>query len=60
MLHEYLGTIVVLLILTAVLAAAAFSVIRDRRKGKHGCGCGGCQGCTMRGECHKNNRRQIP
>ena len=46
------GTVLVLLILLAVIAGAVVSVVRDRRSGKSGCGCG-CQSCAMRGECHK-------
>jgi hypothetical protein len=51
-LQTHWGTIVVLLILLAVIAAAIGSVIHDRRSGASGCG---CQGCAMRGKCHKNS-----
>ncbi|MBP0975103.1 MAG: FeoB-associated Cys-rich membrane protein [Oscillospiraceae bacterium] len=50
-LHDHLGTLAVLLILLAVIAAAIGSVVRDHWKG---CACCGCEGCAMRGKCHKN------
>lgn len=43
--------------LIAALVAAAFIAIvavaiRNRKKGKSSCACGGCQGCAMQGSCH--------
>lgn len=43
-----LGTLIVLLILIAVVAAIVFKIVKDRRTGKHICGgdCSKCHGCT--------------
>ena len=52
------GTILVLCVLLAVVAAIMYTMRRDRRQGKNGCGvkcgCGGsCSGCTgCGGSCH--------
>ena len=50
-LRENLGTIAVLLVLAAVLAAIIRYLIREKRSGKSTCG-GGCQHCAMFGQCH--------
>ena len=49
---ENKATIIVLAILIAVLTFAAFSILRDRKKGKGGCSCG-CAGCVWKDQCHK-------
>ena len=50
---ENIGSIAVLLVLTAVVGLAAFKLIRDKRKGKSSCSCGSsCAGCPMSGKCH--------
>ncbi len=47
-----IGTIVVVLIVTAVIALAIWSIRRDKKKGAScSCGCG-CEGCAMAGQCH--------
>ncbi len=50
-----LGTLVVLLVLTGIVAAIVWSMIRDKRAGKSSCGgnCAGCSGCSMSGKCHQ-------
>ncbi len=51
-LTDNLGTIVVSLILTAIVAAIVVSMIRDKKKGKSSCGCD-CAHCGCCGSCHK-------
>ncbi|MGN0162350.1 MAG: FeoB-associated Cys-rich membrane protein [Candidatus Ornithomonoglobus sp.] len=43
-----LGTLVVLLILTATVGAIAFKLIKDKKAGRHICGgdCSKCHGCA--------------
>ncbi len=44
-------------IILAVIAAAVFfavrSLVRQRKRGGCGCGCSGCSGCPMNGNCSK-------
>lgn len=50
-----LGTLAVLLVLVAVIAAIVRTLHRDRGMGKNSCGakCGkGCAGCSGCGGCH--------
>ncbi len=51
-LTENLGTIVISLILLAAVAAIILSMIRDKKKGRSSCGCGG--DCAHCGACHKH------
>ncbi len=51
-LQTNIGTICVLLVVILAIVFAIAAVIRDRRNGSSGCGCG-CQGCAMRDSCHK-------
>ncbi len=46
-------TILVGALVAAVVAAVAVSMIRNKKKGKHACACGGCSGCSMQGVCHQ-------
>ena len=48
---ENLGSIVVVLVLTAIVSAIIVHMIRQKRSGKGGCGCG-CDGCANSGYCH--------
>lgn len=46
-----------ILVVSAVLLLAVLvtiHVIRNKKKGKTSCGCN-CQGCAMRGSCHKKH-----
>ncbi len=52
-LRENAGTIAVMLVLFAVIAAIIRYLIREKRSGK-GC-CGNCQGCAMHGNCSAQN-----
>ena len=53
-LRENAGTIAVLLVLLAVIAAIIRYLIREKRSGKGCCG-GQCQGCAMHGNCSTQN-----
>lgn len=54
-----LSTILVASVVALILAAIAASAIRNRKKGRHGCACGGgCAGCSMNGACHRANDPQ--
>lgn len=46
---SHMGDIVVLAVLGVTVAAVVFSMVRDKKKGKH---CGSCSGCAMAGCCH--------
>lgn len=45
-------TLVVLAVVAAVVALAAISLLRDKKKGKSSCG-GNCSACALGGTCHK-------
>lgn len=44
-------TIITVILLAAALVGASVSIIKNKRSGQSGCGCG-CSGCAMRDECH--------
>lgn len=44
------GTILVLLVLAAIVAAVLCGMRRNKKAGKSACGCG-CSSCPMSGEC---------
>ena len=46
-----IGNIIVILIVTAVIILSVRSIIKDKKAGKGGCGCG-CKNCAMSGKCH--------
>ncbi len=48
---ENLATIIICTILTAIVEAIIFSLVRNKKKGKSSCGCG-CSTCPMNGTCH--------
>ena len=54
-LQTNMGTLVVVLVLAIALGAIVRKVLRDKRAGRHACGCdcGSCSGCAMQGQCHK-------
>lgn len=49
------GTILVLAILAAVVAAIIIGMVRSKRKGKSSCG---CANCAMAGSCHQNRQKK--
>ena len=46
-----MGTILVLTILMAVVAAIILNLVRNKKQGKSSCGCS-CSCCPMAGSCH--------
>ena len=51
-LTQNIGTILVLLILIAIVAAVTVSMVRANKKGQTSCG-NGCAHCALHGTCHK-------
>lgn len=47
----------VILVLAGIIAAAVYTVVRDKRKGKASCGCN-CAHCAMAGSCHNAAKAQ--
>ena len=51
-----IGTIIAIVIVALIVAAAVFVLVRDKKRGKSifGSSCGGgCANCPMHGSCHK-------
>ena len=46
-----MGDIIVLSALGLVIGLVIFSIVRSRKKGDSGCGCG-CSNCAHSGSCH--------
>ncbi|MCI9444878.1 MAG: FeoB-associated Cys-rich membrane protein [Oscillospiraceae bacterium] len=51
---SHMGYIAVTLVLVLIVAAVIAGMVRDRRSGKGGCGCG-CKGCANAPYCHANS-----
>ena len=51
---SHMGYIAVTLVLVLIVAAVIAGMVRDRRSGKGGCGCG-CKGCANAPSCHANS-----
>ncbi len=51
------GTILVLLVLTTVLAAVAIRMIKNKKKGVPSCSCG-CSTCPYSGKCHGEEEKK--
>lgn len=51
-LKQYWSTILIGIVLAGVVALIIVKMIRDKKKGKHSCGCG-CENCPSAGMCHK-------
>ena len=49
--QTYAGDILVMGVLAVLVIGIVMHMIRDRKKGKSGCGCN-CSGCSMAGACH--------
>ena len=47
-----LGTILAVLALIIIIAAIIIKMVKDKKQGKSGCGCG-FESCAMHGQCHK-------
>lgn len=48
---SHMGYIVVTLILVLIVAAVIARIVKDKKTGKGGCGCG-CKGCANAPYCH--------
>lgn len=48
-----MGTFIVAVIVFAVLGAAVYKLVSDKKKGKSSCGCG-CENCPSSGMCHSH------
>ena len=48
---SHMGYIIVTLVLVLIVAAVIARMVRDKRAGKGGCGCG-CKGCANAPYCH--------
>ena len=48
---SHMGYIVVTLVLILIVAAVITRMVRDKKAGKGGCGCG-CKGCANAPYCH--------
>lgn len=46
-----LGTIVAALLLIAAVVWIVLSLVREKKAGRGGCGCG-CENCALHGKCH--------
>lgn len=54
-LSQNIGTIIVLLILLAVVAAIIAGQVKAKKQGRSSCGCG-CKGCPNLGACHSSKK----
>lgn len=52
-LQQNWGSILVIGVIVAIVAAVIISRIRAKKQGKSTCGCG-CSQCSMNGLCHEN------
>ena len=48
-----LGSIIVFLVLALIITLIIIKIIKDKKAGKTGCGCG-CANCENSSYCHKN------
>ena len=53
-----MGTLLVLTILMAAVAAILFNLVKNKRAGKSICG-GNCGGCPMSGSCHSSKHMTV-
>lgn len=58
-LSQYIGTIIICLVLVAVFGLLIWSLIRDKKKGKSSCG-GCCSSCAMGCHCHPAQDPKSP
>ncbi len=48
---EIISSAIILALLGGVVALIIRGIIKNKKSGKSGCGCG-CSGCAMNGSCH--------
>ena len=53
---QNIGTLLVILVLAAVVAAVIIKMVRDKRQGRSSCG-HNCSHCAMAGTCHQNMKQ---
>lgn len=53
------ATIIISLIVAAILAAVIVKIVKNKKAGKHSCGCG-CGGCAMKDCCHTDGEGAKP
>lgn len=46
-----MGNVIAIVIILLVVICCVYSIIKDKKTGKHSCGCG-CGSCAMSGKCH--------
>ncbi len=51
-----LGTIVITLVLAVIVALIIIRMIKNKKDGKHSCGCG-CSSCAMKDACHADRKQ---
>ena len=56
---SHMGYIVVTLVLILIVAAVITRMVRDKKAGKGGCGCG-CKGCANAPYCHPQTANPNP
>ncbi len=49
------ATIAVSAILILIIGGIVYKMVKDKRAGKSGCGCG-CQNCALSDKCHGNKK----
>lgn len=54
---KYLGTIIVLLVVLAVLTLIIVNMVKRKKRGETNCGCG-CENCASRGICHEKDKNK--
>lgn len=52
-----IGTILAAAVVLAVIGGALAVVIKNKKSGKGGCGCG-CEGCALREQCRGQGKAQ--
>ncbi len=50
-----ISTIIISLVLLLIVAAIIYKLVKDKKKGKHSCGCD-CAHCAMAGSCHSKKQ----
>lgn len=53
-LASHMGDIIVTLVLVLLVGAVIVRMVKDKKSGKGGCGCG-CEGCANAPCCHANS-----
>ncbi|MEE0059457.1 MAG: FeoB-associated Cys-rich membrane protein [Acutalibacteraceae bacterium] len=50
------GTIIIALVLAVIVALIIIRMIKNKKNGKLGCGCG-CSSCAMKDACHADRKQ---